>query len=321
MEALEIKNKRLVKTTLPKPAPSDEEVLIKVCSAGINRPDILQRQGLYPPPKGASDIPGLEVAGEIVESRHPAWAKGDLVCALLAGGGYAEYAVANGDLCLPVPSGLSCNEAASLPETYFTVWNNLFYLNEMRADQTILIHGGSSGIGVAAIQIVKAMGGIPYCTARNTEKCNKCIELGAEAAINYEEEDFVSRIKDLTYGKGVDYVLDMVGGDYLDRNIDCLSEGGVHISIAFLGGAKSSITLPKIMKKRCWLTGSTLRDRPHDEKSQIGRDLKKFIWPKLESGEIKPVIDSVFDFGDSMSAHKKMENSTHIGKIVLTLAG
>lgn len=321
MEAFEIKNKKLTKITTKRPQPVDKEVLISVCATGINRADILQVKGLYPPPDGASDIPGLEVAGEIVESRHPKWKKGDKVCALLIGGGYAEYAVAHGDLCLDIPSQLSFEEAASIPEAFFTAWNNLYYHNQVKSDDTILIHGGSSGVGVAAIQISAAMGAIPYCTARTAEKCNKCIEIGAAAAINYEEEDFVARIRDLTYGNGVNYILDMVGGDYLGRNIECLADKGVHISIAFLKGAKSQILIPQIMKKRCVLTGSTLRSQPILEKTEIATQINKYIWPKLMNNEIKPVIDSIFNFGDTIKAHKKMENSNHTGKIILTMRG
>lgn len=321
MKAFEIENERLALCERPVPECEDAHVLIETKAAGVNRPDIFQRKGHYPPPPGVTDIPGLEVAGIVRESRHPNWNGGDRVCALVPGGGYAELVSANGDHCLPVPKNMSFEKASAIPETFFTVWNNLYYRNTVKPGSTVLIHGGSSGIGTAAIQIVHVMGAVPYITAGNAEKCEACLSIGAQEAINYKEEDFVERIQDITDGRGVDVVLDMVGGEYIERNLSCLAAEGLHISIAHLQGAKGTYPVRDVMLKRLTLTGSTLRARPAKEKADIAAGLKENIWPKLESGDITPVIDRVFPFEDAMKAHATLEKGDHIGKIVLTHAG
>lgn len=318
MKAYDIDNKELVLKDFPDPTIGKNEVLIDVRAAGINRPDIFQRMGHYPPPAGVTEIPGLEVSGNVFKSNHPAWKNGDWVCALIPGGGYAEKAKAHGDHCLPIPEGLTFTESASLPETYFTVWNNLFYRNNFQSGQTILIHGGASGIGTSAIQIVRAMGGIPYVTAGTSEKCAACLDLGAEAAIHYKQEKFDERIQDLTNGFGVDLILDMVGGNYFEKNIKSLAEEGTHISIAHLEGSKGTVPIRTIMMKRLKVTGSTLRARPDNEKADIARSLKAHIWPALESKDITPVIFERVPFENAMKAHKIIEKGNHIGKIVLT---
>ncbi|NBC34879.1 MAG: zinc-binding dehydrogenase [Alphaproteobacteria bacterium] len=307
--------------TVPVPQPGPDEVLIKVAAAGVNRPDAFQRQGAYPPPKGASPLPGLEIAGTVVQVgagvSDPA--VGDDVCALVTGGGYAGYCVAPAPQCLPVPGALSTVEAAAVPETFFTVWSNVFDRGRLQAGESILIHGGSSGIGTTAIQLCKAMGARVFTTAGSDEKCAACTALGAERAINYRNEDFAAIVKELTGGKGVDVVLDMVGGDYIARDIDVMATEGRHVSIAFLGGAKVELNMMKVMLKRLTLTGSTLRARPVADKAAIAVALRDRVWPLLADGTLRPVIHATFPLAEAAAAHALMESSAHIGKIVLTV--
>jgi NADPH2:quinone reductase len=311
----------------PTPQAGLGEVLIKVAASGVNRPDVFQRQGHYAPPPGASELPGLEVAGELVDGDftgdNPFGLKhGDAVCALLAGGGYAEYAVAPLAQCLPVPGGLSLIEAAALPENYFTVWSNVFDRGQLGhgeggARETLLVQGGSSGIGVTAIQLAHAFGHRVFATAGSTEKCATCVRLGAERAINYRDEDFVAAVKQATGGRGVDVILDMVAGDYIPRELDALAEGGRLVFIATLGGSKASIDAATIMRRRLTLTGSTLRARPVAFKGTLARQLHDKVWPLLEAGKLRPVIHQVFPAAEAAQAHTLMESSTHIGKIML----
>ncbi|ABC21857.1 NAD(P)H-quinone oxidoreductase [Rhodospirillum rubrum] len=306
----------------PLPVPGDGEVLIAVAAAGVNRPDVFQRQGSYPPPPGASDLPGLEVAGTIVAIGAKAgegWRIGDRVCALLSGGGYAQYASADAALCMPVPQTLGLDEAAALPETFFTVWHNLFQRARLQEGESLLVHGGSSGIGTTAIQMAKAFGVTVYVTAGTPEKCAACEALGADRAINYRTEDYPTVIKELTGGRGVDVVLDMVGGDYIDRDLRILAEDGRHVNIAFLQGSKVTVDLMRMMLKRLTLTGSTLRSRPATVKAGIARALEEKVWPLLEQGKLRPPIHARFALEDAAEAHRLMERSDHIGKIVLTL--
>lgn len=306
----------------PIPEPGQGEVLIKVAAAGVNKPDGLQRQGKYPPPKGASDIPGLEIAGTVAALGPgvDSLAVGDPVCALVTGGGYAEYCVAPAPQCLPIPDGLDMVRAAAVPETYFTVWTNVFQRGRLAAGERFLVHGGSSGIGTTAIQLAAARGARVFATAGTDEKCRKCEELGAEKAINYREEDFLAIAKELTDGEGVDLILDMVGAPYLDRNLDLLAPDGRLVYIAFLGGAKGEVDLRKIMVKRLTVTGSTLRARPVEVKAGIAKELADQVWPLLASGRVAPVIDSTFALTDAAKAHARLEDSGHVGKIVLTVA-
>jgi putative PIG3 family NAD(P)H quinone oxidoreductase len=303
----------------PVPAPREDDVLIRVRAAGVNRPDVLQRKGIYPPPEGVSPLPGLEVAGEIAAlgAAVTGFAAGDMVTALLAGGGYAEYAVAPAGQCLPVPRGLSFTEAASLPETFFTVWSNLFDRARLRAEETVLVHGGTSGIGIAAIQLAAAFGARVLATAGSAEKCAACLRLGASWAINYKEEDFVAATREATGGRGADVILDMVGGDYVARNIKACAADGRIVQIAFLGGSKVTLDLMTLMRNRITLTGSTLRPRETAFKAAIAAALRQKVWPLIEQGRIRPVIDSVFPLADAAKAHARMESSLHIGKIVL----
>ncbi len=305
--------------TLPRPRPAAGEVLIAVRAAGVNRPDVIQRKGAYPPPPGASPLPGLEVAGRIVAlgAGVSAWNVGDAVCALLAGGGYAEYAVAPAGQCLAVPKGLTMVEAASLPETFFTVWSNLFDRAHLAAGETLLVHGGTSGIGIAAIQMATAFGATVLATAGTAEKCAACVGLGAARAINYREEDFVEAMREATGGRGADVILDMVGGDYLARNIKACAPDGRIVQIAFLGGSKVTLDLMALMRNRITLTGSTLRPREVEFKAAIARALREKVWPLIAAGRIRPVIDSVFPLAEAARAHERMESSAHIGKIVL----
>lgn len=307
--------------SLPTPKAGPGEVLIEVAAAGVNRPDVMQRQGFYPPPPGAPDTPGLELAGTIVQigAGVTGWALGDKVCALVAGGGYAQYCLAPAVQCLPVPDGMDMVGAASLPETFFTVWTNLFDGARMQAGESVLIHGGSSGIGVTAIQIASAFGARVFATAGSADKCEACVQLGAERAINYRSEDFAELVRELTGGAGVDIVLDMVGGDYVARNLSCLAPGGRHVSIAFLQGSKVTINLLPVLQKRLIMTGSGLRPRSIAEKGLIANALRENVWPLLVSGKIRPVIDSTFRLDDAAAAHARMESSAHIGKLVLTL--
>jgi NADPH2:quinone reductase len=303
----------------PIPTLKAGEVLIKVHAAGVNRPDVLQRLGHYPVPPGASDVPGLEVAGEIVDGDLDGslFRMGDMVCALVAGGGYAEYCAAPLQQCLPVPAGLSVLEAASLPETLFTVWSNVFDRGRLAGADTLLVQGGSSGIGVAAIQLAAALGHRVFVTAGSDAKCRACEALGAERAINYRTEDFVELVKSLTQGKGVDVILDMVGGDYLPREINCLADDGRLVLIALQGGSKSSIDLGQVLRRRLSITGSTLRARPGTFKAAIAWRLRDQVWPLIEQGKIKPVIYQTFPLEQAAQAHALMESSSHVGKIML----
>jgi NADPH:quinone reductase len=305
----------------PIPQLKPGEVLLKVHAAGVNRPDVIQRMGHYPVPLGASDLPGLEIAGEIVDGDFSGsgFGKGDLVCALVQGGGYAEYCAAPVRQCLPVPKGLSAIEAASLPETFFTVWSNVFDRAHLAGSETLLVQGGSSGIGVTAIQMARALGHRVYATAGSDEKCRACEEIGAVRAINYKTEDFVEVVKAETGGKGVDVILDMVGGFYVEREISCLADDGRLAIIALLGGAKASVDLGQILRRRLTITGSTLRPRSVDFKAKIADSLRRNIWPLLELGNIRPVIHKVFPLEDAAQAHALMESSTHIGKLVLKI--
>ena len=320
MLAIEITDSHeLALTERPVPIPENGEVLIKVHYAGVNRPDILQRIGAYPPPSGASDIPGLEISGTIVGlgTGTDRYSIDEPVCALVTGGGYAQYCVAPQGQVLPIPSGYSMREAASLPETFFTIWTNLVERGRLRAGERLLIHGGTSGIGVAAIQLAVSMGVRVFATARTTEKCAYCCKLGAELAINYREESFVERIKSATHGEGVDVILDMVGGDYVQDNIKCLRSEGRLVQIAFMEGATTTLNLMPIMLKRLTLTGSTLRAQSVASKTRIAGAIEKSVWPLLASRVIKPIIDKEVDLKDAGVAHAHMESSQHIGKIVL----
>ena len=308
---------RPVRRPLPELGPG--EVLIEVAAAGVNRPDVMQRRGGYPPPPGASDIPGLEVSGRVV-ARGPGarrYAEGDAVCALVAGGGYAEYCAAPEAQTLPAPAALSLRDAAALPETCFTVWTNLFERARLKAGERLLVHGGSSGIGTTAIQIATALGATVVATAGSAEKCAACERLGAERAIDYRAEDFVVVVKELTGGEGVDVVLDMVGGAYVQRNIDALRTEGRLVQIAFLEGAKCRIDLMPLMRKRLTLTGSTLRPQSVASKGRIAAALEATVWPLVEAGRVRPVIDGCFPLEQARRAHARMEGGAHIGKILL----
>jgi NADPH:quinone reductase len=310
----------------PVPQAGEGELLIRVSASGVNRPDVLQRMGHYPVPAGASDVPGLEVAGVIESGDAAALAAaglkvGDRVCALVAGGGYAQYCVAPVAQCLPVPKVLSDVEAASLPETFFTVWSNVFDRAQLQTGETLLVQGGSSGIGVTAIQMAKAMGAAVIVTAGSDEKCAACVALGADYAINYKTHDFAAEAMLLTNGKGVDVVLDMVAGDYVAREVDCLAEDGRLVIIALQGGTKGNFDAGKVLRRRLHITGSTLRPRPVAFKAAIARNLRERVWPWIESGLIKPVIHATFDAASAdgaANAHRLMESNQHIGKIVLT---
>ncbi len=325
MTAIEIREpgdpEVLVPTRRPVPQPGKGEVLIKVAAAGVNRPDVLQRQGSYPPPPGASDIPGLELAGEVVALGEGVSAPklGDQVCALVTGGGYAEYCVAPAPQCLPLPKGYSMEQAAALPETFFTVWVNVFERSGLKPGETLLVHGGTSGIGTTAIQLATALGSRVFATAGSAEKVKACEELGAERGINYREEDFVEVVKQATDGRGVDVILDMVGGDYIPRDIKALAEDGRLSFIAFLGGPKAEVNFMPLMLKRLTITGSTLRARPVEVKAALAAKLKEKVWPLLEAGRIAPVMAASFPLSEAAAAHALMESSDHIGKIVLTV--
>lgn len=304
------------------PTPAPGEVLIKVAAAGVNRPDCLQRAGAYPPPPGASPLPGLEVAGTIASLGEGVrrWSEGDAVCALVPGGGYAEYCVTHADHCLPIPRGYDMIKAAALPETFFTVYYNLFTRSRLTAGEVALVHGGSSGIGTTAIQLGKAFGARMLTTAGSAEKCTFCEELGAELAVNYREsEDWAAVVKEHTEGKGVDVVLDMVGGPYIKPNINLLKRDGRYAFIAFLQGPKAEIDFSKVMLKRLTVSGSTLRPQKIEEKAAIARDLARDVWPLVESGAVKPILHQTFALEDAAGAHALMESSAHIGKIILSL--
>lgn len=319
MQAIEIHADSLQLVTRHMPKPASHQVLIKVAAAGVNRPDIAQRKGLYPPPPGASDILGLEVSGIIVATGAAVTHLnvGDTVCALVTGGGYATYCLASALLCLPIPEGFSFTEAAALPETFFTVWSNLFDRAHLAANETLLVHGGSSGIGITAIQLAKAFDAKIIVTAGSKAKCKACLELGANAAINYHERDFVEVINQLTQNKGVDVILDIIGGDYFPRNLKCLAYDGRLLQIALQNGIKAEINLLPIMVKRLTITGSTLRARDDGFKADIANKLHKNVWPLLANGKIEPVIHATFPLDEAEQAHELMESSQHIGKIIL----
>ena len=307
----------------PVPQPGVGELLIRVAASGINRPDVLQRAGHYAPPPGASDLPGLEVAGVIEAGDTQAMASaglkvGDRVCALVAGGGYAQWCVAPVGQCLPVPAGLNDIEAASLPETFFTVWSNVFDRGRLQAGEFLLVQGGSSGIGVTAIQLARAWGATVIATAGSDEKCAACIELGASHAINYKTQAFVAEVQRITNGRGVDVVLDMVAGDYVAREVECLAEDGRLVIIAVQGGVKSSFNAGLVLRRRLTITGSTLRPRSVEFKAAIAQSLRSRVWPLIEQGKVRPVIYQTFDAGDAAAAHALMESNQHTGKIVLT---
>jgi NADPH2:quinone reductase len=305
----------------PVPQPKAGEVLIQVAAAGVNRPDVMQRTGHYPVPPGASDIPGLELAGSIVALGDGVkdWRVGDMATALVQGGGYAEYCAAPAPQCLPIPKGMSPVEAASLPETFFTVWSNVFDRAGLKPGESFLVQGGSSGIGVAAIQTVRAFGHPVYATAGSKEKCEACVKLGATRAINYKTEDFAEVIRQATGGKGVDVILDMVGGDYVERELKCLADDGRIAVIAFLGGTKATINLSEILRRRLTISGSGLRPRSVEFKGAIARNLREKVWPLIESGRIRAIVHKTFPLAEAAKAHELMESGAHIGKIVLTV--
>jgi putative PIG3 family NAD(P)H quinone oxidoreductase len=303
----------------PRPAIGTRDVLIKVAAAGVNRPDIMQREGRYPPPPGAPDIPGLEVAGSIEEvgAEVREWRAGDLVCALVSGGGYAEYCAAPASQCLPVPRGMDLIHAAAVPETFFTVWTNVFERGRLARGESILVHGGSSGIGTTAIQLARVCGARVFATAGSAEKCAACEALGAERAFNYRETDFVAAVKDATNGRGVDVVLDMVGGDYLQRNIESLAMDGRLVLIGQLGGANARINTVPVLQRRLTITGSTLRARSVAQKAAIAKAVHEHVWPLVESGAVRVVVHRTFPLRAAAEAHRMMEAGSHIGKLVL----
>jgi NADPH2:quinone reductase len=308
----------------PVPQPASGEVLIMVHGAGVNRPDVMQRLGKYPPPRGASDIPGLEISGRIV-AMHPdapgRWRVGDEVCALVSGGGYAEYCVAPSGQCLPIPAGRDRISAAAIPETFFTVWTNLFERGRLGRGERVLLHGGTSGIGTTAIQLARASGAIVIATAGSDEKCAACVKLGASLAINYRTEDFVEVVRAATTGTGVDVILDIVGGDYVERNLRCLAMNGRLLQIGLMGGAVAEIDLTVVLHRRLTVMGSTLRARSVEEKSALAREVEAHVWPWLVDGTVAPVIDRTFPLTLASEAHRRMESGAHVGKIVLTANG
>jgi NADPH2:quinone reductase len=311
----------LVAGEQPLPSPGEREILVKVIAAGVNRPDVMQRQGHYPPPKGATEIPGLEIAGEVVELGRGTkrWKQGDKVMALVVGGGYAEYCLAFETHALPVPANLSMVEAAAIPETFFTVWHNVFERGKLAAGETLLVHGGSSGIGTTAIALAKAFGARVITTAGTPEKCEACRKLGADLAIDYKTEDFVGLTKQATQGRGADLILDMVGGDYVGRNYEAAALEGRIVQIAFLASSRVTLDLMRLMLKRLTHTGSTLRARAVADKAAIARAVETNVLPLIASGRVKPLIDSTFPLAQASAAHERMESGQHIGKIVLTL--
>jgi len=311
----------LVASEQPLPSPGEGEILVKVIAAGVNRPDVMQRQGHYPPPKGATEIPGLEIAGEVVELGRGAkrWKQGDKVMALVVGGGYAEYCLAFETHALPVPANLSMVEAAAIPETFFTVWHNVFERGKLAAGETLLVHGGSSGIGTTAIALAKAFGARVITTAGTPEKCEACRKLGADLTIDYKTEDFVALTKQATQGRGADLILDMVGGDYVGRNYEAAAVEGRIVQIAFLASSRVTVDLMRLMLKRLTHTGSTLRARAVADKAAIARAVENNVLPLIASGRVKPPIDSTFPLAQASAAHARMEAGQHIGKIVLTL--
>ncbi|MBL4806681.1 MAG: NAD(P)H-quinone oxidoreductase [Rhodobacteraceae bacterium] len=306
----------------PVPVPLADEILIKIAAAGVNRPDALQRAGAYAPPAGASDLPGLEAAGEVIAigAGVSRWQVGDQVCALLPGGGYAEFATTHQDHAMPVPKGLTMVQAAALCETFFTVYSNVFMRGGLQAGETFLVHGGSSGIGTTAIQLAHAFGARVFATTGSAEKCAVCEDLGAERAINYKDEDFVAVTKDLTKGRGLNLILDMVGGDYIARNIRALGPDGRLVMIAFLNGPKAELNFAQIMMKRLTVTGATLRPQSDQAKAEIAAQLRHHVWPLIDAGRIAPVMDSTFPLAQAADAHRRIESSGHIGKIVLEVS-
>lgn len=311
----------LVPVDRPMPEPRAGEVLIKVSAAGVNRPDVVQRKGKYPPPPGASDLPGLEIVGEIISGDLGAsgLAVGDKVCALVAGGGYAEYCAAPVEQCLPVPKGLTDVEAAGIPETYYTVWSNVFDRGRLAAGETLLVHGGASGIGTTAVQLATALGHKVYATVGSDERARAVEALGAVKAFNYRTQDFVEEIKNATDGRGVDVILDMVAGSYVNRNVNCLADDGRTVIIALLGGVKAELDFSQILRRRLTVTGSTLRPRPISFKGAIARSLKERVWPLFEAGKIKPIVHATFPLERACDAHAMMDAGEQIGKIVLTV--
>jgi NADPH2:quinone reductase len=311
----------LVPEERPVPAPGAGEILVKVAAAGVNRPDVMQRKGLYPPPPGAPDIPGLEIAGTVVALGEGVtrWKIGDAVCALVVGGGYAEYCLAHESHALSIPAGISLTQAAAIPETFFTVWHNVFERGALKSGETLLVHGGSSGIGTTAIQLAKQFGARVFVTAGTDEKCESCRKLGADLAINYKTEDFVAETKKATGGKGADVILDMVGGDYIERNYEAAAVEGRIVQIAFQGSTKATVDFRRIMLKRLHHTGSTLRSRSVADKGLIAQAIAEKVVPLLAAGTVRPVMDSTFPLAEAAKAHARMESSAHIGKIVLTV--
>jgi putative PIG3 family NAD(P)H quinone oxidoreductase len=311
----------LVPEERPVPSPGVGEILVEVAAAGVNRPDVMQRKGLYPPPKGAPDIPGLEIAGEVVALGNGVtrWKVGDKVMALVIGGGYAQYCLAHESHALPVPAGYPMTQAGAIPETFFTVWHNVFERGALKSGETFLVHGGSSGIGTTAIQLAKAFGARVITTAGSAEKCDACRKLGADIAINYKSEDFVAVVKDKTAGAGADVILDMVGGDYIERNYEAAAVEGRIVQIAFQGSPKANVDFRRIMLKRLHHTGSTLRTRSVPDKGAIAHAIQQKVLPLISSGKVKPVMDSTFPLTEAAAAHARMESSAHIGKIVLTV--
>jgi NADPH:quinone reductase len=306
----------------PVPIPGPGQVLIRVAAAGVNRPDVLQRMGAYPPPPGASPVLGLEVSGTVAALGEDVsqWREGDAVCALTPGGGYAEYALAPASNCLPVPKGLALTDAGGLPETFFTVWTNVFDRGRLAAGESFLVHGGTSGIGTTAIQLAHAFGARVFATAGSPEKCAVCRDLGAEVAIDYRQDDFVAVIKDATQGRGVDVILDMVGGPYIEKNLRSLAVEGRLVQIAFLQGSKASLDLVHLMMRRQTITGSTLRPRSVADKAAMAGALRDKVWPLIEAGKVRPIIDRSFPLAEAAAAHRLMESSQHVGKILLVTA-
>ena len=325
MSAIEISTpggpEALKPKTLPTPKPAAGQILVKVAAAGVNRPDLMQRAGLYPPPPGHSPLPGLEIAGEVAAlgAGVTSWKLGDKVCALVNGGGYAQYCLAEEPIALPIPAGLDKVQAGAVPETFFTVWNNVFERGRLTADEWFLVHGGTSGIGTTAIQLAKAFGAKVIATAGSPEKCKACLEIGADRAINYKTEDFVAAARDATGGKGVDVTLDMVGGDYTERNIAAAAEEGRIVQIAVLGGAEVKINIARVMMKRVTLTGSTLRPRTREAKAGFARALEAKVWPLLALGKVRVVMDSTFPLAKAADAHRRLESGAHVGKVVLVV--
>ena len=311
----------LVPVERPVPKPGPREVLIRVAAAGVNRPDLMQREGKYPPPPGASDIPGLEVAGTVTDCGADVerWRIGDDVCALVSGGGYAEYCAVPDVQCLPVPRGLDLTTAGAIPETFFTVWTNVFERGRLLAGETFLVHGGASGIGTTAIQMAKAFGARVFATAGSEEKCDACEKLGAERAINYKRTDFVAELLNITGGHGIDVILDMVGAEYFARNVDLLALDGRLLQIAVLHGSKAEINLTRVLRQRLTISGSTLRSRTVQQKGVIAAAIERAVWPFIEAGKVLPVIHDVFPLQQAAEAHRLLEAGTHIGKIVLTV--